>query len=225
MNSTTVNDNYIKNYKAKDSGYFSHTRPELLPFIDFEITKVLDIGCGNGSFGSMLKSKFGCTVFGIEPDKTSALQASEVLDKAINACFDENIVGLEEQQFDCIFFNDVLEHLTNPEEALALCKRYLKPSGKIIASIPNIRWYPVILALLRYKDFKYQDAGVMDKTHLRFFTEKSMVRLFENSGYNVEKIEGINKHSFKVLNFIKFFTFNLFNDMSFPQFAIVASPK
>lgn len=215
-------NNYIENYKEKDEAYFSHSRSELLPFIDFEIVNVLDIGCGNGSFGRMLKLRFGCTVFGIEPDPASALQASKIIDTVINACFDEYIEGLESHQFDCIFFNDVLEHLVSPEDSLLLCKRYLKPGGKIIASIPNIRWYPVILSLLKYKDFKYQNAGVMDKTHLRFFTEKSMVRLFESTGYTIKKIEGINEDSFKILNFLNFCSFNLFKDMKFPQFAIVA---
>lgn len=216
-------NNYKKIYNEKDQAYFSHTRPELLPFIDFKIDSALDIGCGNGSFGSMLKAKFGCTVFGIEPDETSAALASKNIDKVINTVFDEHIKGLENKQFDCIFFNDVLEHLVNPDDALILCKKLLKPNGKIIASIPNIRWYPVILELLRYKDFKYQNAGVMDKTHLRFFTERSMIRMFETNDYKIENIKGINESSFKVLNVINFFSFNLFKDMKFPQFAIVAS--
>lgn len=214
--------NYEEIYKEKDQRYYNHSRPEIISFIDFEISSALDVGCGTGNFGLMLKKKLGCRVVGIEPDHTSALEAETKLDRVINSFFDKNLF-LEHERFDCIFFNDVLEHLIDPEEALKEAVKHLKPNGRIIASIPNIRWYPVILSLLRYKDFKYENAGVMDKTHLRFFTKKSMVRLFQDSDLKVIKIEGINKHSFKFLNILNFFSFNIFEDMKYPQFAIQAS--
>ena len=117
-----------------------------------------------------------------------------------------------------------MEHLADPAVALTACKDLLTANGVIIASIPNIRWYPVILSLLRYKDFKYQEAGVMDMTHLRFFTRKSMIRLFEESGYRINKIEGINPDtSFKVFNFLNFILFNSQGDMKYPQFIVVAT--
>jgi len=130
---------------------------------------------------------------------------------------------LENQKFDAIFFNDVLEHLVDPEEALLACKKLLSENGRVIASIPNIRWYPVILSLLRYKDFKYELAGVMDETHLRFFTAKSMRRLFEDSGYSVLKIEGINKsNNFTFFNILNFLLFKTHEDMKYAQFVVVA---
>ncbi len=82
-----------------------------------------------------------------------------------------------------------------------------------------------MLSLLRYKDFRYELSGVMDKTHLRFFTLKSMRRLFENSGYTVITSGGINKdNDFKFFNVLNFFLLNSQWDMKFPQFAIVAKP-
>lgn len=216
--------NYQKLYESKDDVYYSHSRTELLPFIPAGVKTVLDVGCGNGSFGTLLKQEYQCTVWGIEPDKSSALEAEKVLDRSINTLFSSSIPELAGQKFDVIFFNDVLEHLADPSEALSICKDLLNSSGHIIASIPNIRWYPVILSLLRYQDFKYQASGVMDKTHLRFFTKKSMVRLFEECGYTVCQIRGINKDSsFKFFNLLNFLLLGTQDDMKYPQFAIVAT--
>ena len=137
--------------------------------------------------------------------------------------FSKDLPELNGKKFDVIFFNDVLEHLTNPAEALKDCQEFLNPNGCIIASIPNMRWYPVILSLLRYKDFEYQQYGVMDETHLRFFTKKSMIRLFENAGFKVSKIEGINKdENFTFFNIINWILFKSQEDMKYKQFVTVA---
>lgn len=204
--------------------YYVHTRPELLAFVPGPIKTALDVGCGSGHFGRALKDKFNCEVWGIEPNENAALEAAKKIDKSINNIFLDELPELKDAKFDIIFFNDVLEHLADPEIALQNCKKLLNPGGHIIASIPNMRWYPVILSLLRYKDFKYELAGVMDKTHLRFFTAKSMRRLFENEGYQVVRIEGINKDSnFKFFNILNFMLFNTQWDMKYKQFVIVAT--
>jgi len=211
-------------YNDKNSSYYHHCRPELIPFIPSFIKTALDIGCGSGNFGQTLKNIFNCEVWGVEPNEASAHEAEKKIDKIINQSFSGDLAELSGKKFDVIFFNDVLEHLVNPEEALLNCKSMMTEEGCIIASIPNIRWYPVILSLLRYKDFRYQVAGVMDKTHLRFFTAKSMRRLFQDTGYKVITIEGINKDSnFKLFNVLNFLLFNTQWDMKYPQFVIVAS--
>lgn len=216
--------NYEKLYENKDIAYYTHQRSELLPFIPEGVNTALDIGCGDGSFGALLKQKHDCIVWGIEPDTASAIKAEKVLDKAVNAVLSDSLSELTGIKFDVIFFNDVLEHLADPSEALILCKDLLNDGGHIIASIPNIRWYPVILSLLRYKDFKYLESGVMDKTHLRFFTKKSMIRLFENSGYRIRCIKGINKHdNFYFFNLLNFLLLGTQADMKYPQFVVVAS--
>lgn len=215
--------NYDKLYETKNDIYYAHARTELLPYIPTNIKSALDVGCGGGAFGALLKQQTNCEVWGIEPNKTAADFAATNLDKAINGLFTKDMPELEGKKFDAIFFNDVLEHLTSPDETLSDCYNLLNNHGYIIASIPNIRWYPVILSLLRYKDFKYENAGVMDKTHLRFFTQKSMVRLFNDAGYKVLKIEGINKSKkFLFLNILNALLFNTQEDMKYPQFVVVA---
>ncbi len=194
----------------------------MLEFIPAGVKNVLDVGCGTGNFGVLLKSALGCTVWGIEPDVASAKEAGTRLDHAINDVFGPSIKDMQLPKFDCIFFNDVLEHLTEPWEALLLAKDLLNSGGCIVASIPNVRWYPVVLQLLRYKDFKYENAGVMDKTHLRFFTQKSMVRMFEEAGFSVKTIKGINKDHFKMLNILNALLFNKLADMKYPQYGMTA---
>lgn len=213
---------YDKLYETKNDIYYAHARTELLPYIPTTIKSALDVGCGGGAFGVLLKQQVNCEVWGIEPNKTAADTAAANLDKAINGLFTKDMPELAGKKFDAIFFNDVLEHLPVPDETLADCHNLLNDNGYIIASIPNIRWYPVMLSLLRYKDFKYENAGVMDKTHLRFFTKKSMVRLFNDAGYKVLTIEGINKDNFFFFNILNALLFNTQEDMKYPQFVVVA---
>lgn len=215
--------NYDQLYHSKNDTYYAHDRKELLAYVPSNINSALDIGCGGGAFGALLKQQTNCEVWGIEPNKIAADMAVPKLDKVINGLFAKEMPELNGKKFDAIFFNDVLEHLTAPDETLADCYNLLNKDGYIISSIPNIRWYPVILSLLRYKDFKYADAGVMDKTHLRFFTKNSMIRLFNNAGYKVLKIEGINKSkNFFFFNIINALLFNTQEDMKYPQFVVVA---
>lgn len=215
---------YEKLYQDKAETYYHHSRPEMIDFVPSNVRLALEIGCGNGAFGELLKKQRSCTVWGIEPNKDASLEAEKKLDKVINNVFSAELPELIGQKFDAIIFNDVLEHLIDPAEVLNNCKKFLNEKGYIIASIPSIRWYPVLLSLIRYKDFRYQDSGVMDKTHLRFFTLKSMLRLFEDNDFEIVTAKGINKNnSFTAFNILNFLLFNVFEDMKYPQFGITAS--
>ncbi|GAB3897228.1 class I SAM-dependent methyltransferase [Spirosoma agri] len=216
-----------KEYNEKDAAYFAHERNEMLKYIPKHVKYVLDVGCSSGSFGSSVKKEFNCEVWGIEPDKRASEKAELVLDKVYNTIFSADI-NLNNQKFDCIFFNDVLEHLINPFEALELCKSYLSEGGVIIASVPNIRFFDAIYHILVHKDFHYVNAGIFDKTHLRFFTKKSAERMFLEANYKIKVIEGIN--SIKELNYKGYKNFRILNkillnsisDMEYLQFAVVA---
>lgn len=209
-------------YANKDMGYFANTRFELLKFIPGDVNRILDVGCASGNFGAFLKTRKNYEIWGVEPNQQSAEEAKSKLDKVIIGLFSSGTAGLTGQKFDLVCFNDVLEHLVNPEDALAFSKDILKENGYILASIPNIRYYRVILSLLRDKDFKYQKFGVMDETHLRFFTQKSMIRLFETNNYEVLTIEGINDDK---LPWFKSFLLSFQSDMKYPQFAMLCKLK
>jgi len=208
-------------YNSKDKNYYSNSRNEILPYVPSNIKTVLDIGCAAGSFGKLLKEKYGCIVYGVEPNKEAAKEAAKKIDFVINDVFDGSL-DLEDELFDCIFFNDVLEHLIDPLAALNFAKRKLIKNGRIVASIPNLRHFNVIWDLIVKKDFEYVNAGILDNTHLRFFTMKSIERLFENSGLEIEKIEGINSEYGRKYKLLNFLLFNHLQDMRYIQFVVVA---
>jgi 2-polyprenyl-3-methyl-5-hydroxy-6-metoxy-1,4-benzoquinol methylase len=211
----------MANYSTKINEYFEFNRTELLPYIPKPLNKVLDIGCGAGNFGKLLKEKFGCEVYGVEPNENAANIAETKLDYVFNNKFD-SALNFNGVLFDCIFFNDVLEHLEDPSNALQMAKQLLTPDGHIVASIPNLRYFDVVWDLIVKKDFKYAESGILDNTHLRFFTEKSIKRLFEQTGFKIEKIEGINPRSGRKFEIIIFLLFNKIKDMKYMQFAVVA---
>lgn len=216
-----------QDYLSKDESYYLHAREEMLNYIPTGTKYLLDVGCSNGNFGRLVKDSLGAFVCGVEPDTKSAKNASKYLDHVINGFFDENI-NLGNQKFDCIVFNDVLEHLIDPFKAISFCKSLLTEGGVLVCSIPNIRYFEAITHLLKDKDFQYVEMGIFDKTHLRFFTKKSITRMFVEEGYKIKTIEGINSIKkwnkrgylrFKILN--KIF-FNNISDMEFLQYAVVA---
>src|SRR5690606_13081315 len=120
------------------------------------------------------------------------------------------------------YFNDVLEHLIDPEEVLKVIKPKLAANGVIISSIPNVRFYRSFRKVVIQKDWEYEDYGIMDRTHLRFFTKKSIRRMYEKLGYEIVKHEGINRS--KSIKPYLFYALTLFTqlDMQYVQFATVA---
>ncbi len=96
----------------------------------------------------------------------------------------ERDLDYPKEYFDYIIFGDVLEHLNQPEAVLVNMKRYLKPGGMILASIPNIMHISVIGDLLNGA-FTYQDSGILDRTHLRFFTKGEIIKMFSRAGYEI----------------------------------------
>ena len=210
-------------YSGKNEGYYNLDRGEMLRFVPNDARSVLDIGCSSGGFGKMIKeNRPEVAVFGIEPSEEAAAIARGRLDGVICGIFQDGMVELEGQKFDCIVFNDVLEHLIKPENALVDAKNYLSETGIVVASIPNILHFYQITKILLEQDWKYEDSGILDNTHLRFFTKKSIVRMFEACGYRVLKIDGINPSfgmKYKVANAV---ALGRLVDWKFEQFAVQA---
>jgi 2-polyprenyl-3-methyl-5-hydroxy-6-metoxy-1,4-benzoquinol methylase len=206
-------------------GYFEHARVEMLPFIPAGIQDALDIGCGEGRFGEALQSARGCRVTGVEPFPAAAAQAQARLYKVFCSSA-ESFLSSHEGKFDVISFNDVLEHLVDPWVQLQTCRRLLKlPGGLVIASLPNIRFLFALREIVLRRDFPYESAGIFDRTHLRFFTSRSMIRLFEESGFEVLRCEGINGLTDRRYTWVNRLTLRLFEDTLFTQFALVAKPR
>jgi len=158
-----------------------------------ENKRVIDFGCATGYFARLLYER-GCEVTGVEVNPKAAKVAENYCKEVIVA--DLDFVSLNEllleqtssEKFDIAIFGDVLEHLRNPWKVLEETRKLLKPQGYVIASIPNIAHGAIRLALLQ-GNFQYQPLGILDNTHLRFFTRQTVEHLFVNTGYLIDTIE------------------------------------
>lgn len=210
------------------TGYFDDPRAEMVQFVPAECKRVLDLGCGEGNFGVQLKRKMNCEVWGVEIDERAAAAAEGKYDKVVRGDFLALHEGLPAEYFDCAIVNDVVEHFAKPEEVLRKIARLLIPGGKIVFSIPNVRYLENLYELIIHKDWRYREAGILDSGHLRFYTRKSIVRLFTENGFEVNSITGVNKgFSRRLLKFIylvlNLLTINSCEDTAYLQFAGVAT--
>jgi SAM-dependent methyltransferase len=163
-------------------------------------------------------------VWGIEIDKQAGSIAQTRIDKVLIGDLSVIIEELPDGYFDCIVFNDVLEHLVDPFNILLNIKKKLSSDGLIVSSIPNVRYFYNLRDLLIKKQWRYEDAGILDKTHLRFFTFRSMLDMYKSLGYDVKIIEGINPITLWKFNLLNCFSFGYLADTRYSQFACVAKP-
>jgi len=177
---------------AATSRYHTHARPEMLTFVPASARRILDVGCGAGVFAETLKRREpAAEVWGVEPDAVAHAKSTQVLDHALHGYFEPGI-GLPEAYFDAIVFNDSLEHFPDHRPTLHLARRLLTPGGVLVASVPNVRYWPHFKHYLFEADWRYEDEGIRDHTHLRFFTRRSLVRSLQEAGFEVLRVEGIN---------------------------------
>ena len=208
------------------NGYGHNARSHIAKFIPTEARRVLDVGCNTGGFGEALKKERGIEVWGVEPNNEAARAASSVLDRVICQPFDASC-PLPDSTFDVVAFTDVLEHFIDPWAALLLAKRKLRDGGVIVASIPNFLHQENLLHLLRDRDFKYEETGIRDKTHLRFFTKMSAQRMFIECDFTIVKVEGINSEWWSS-NILRRLAYRIFSqqleETKYIQYVIVAKP-
>lgn len=164
----------------------------LLELITAPPELVLDVGCFCGAVGARLKEKYpGVRVVGVEPIKEAAEVARQKLDMVITGKLEEVDLpaeGVALGSVDAIILADVLEHMYNPWHALVSLRPLLAPNGVVLASIPNIRNLNVLNELVQ-GDFAYSGAGILDITHIRFFSYQGVQRLFAETGYKIELVE------------------------------------
>lgn len=177
---TAAGDGFNRSYIGR--------RRDLLALVAGAPKRVLEVGCALGATGGYLKAQHGCTVVGVEIDERMAEVARTHLDDVLVG--DLNRTPLEElvgdQRFDLIFLGDVLEHLIDPWSALTQARALLGPEGRIVASLPNINHVTTLASLVFLQRWPYRDRGLHDRTHLRFFTRKNLVELYESAGLEIE---------------------------------------
>jgi 2-polyprenyl-3-methyl-5-hydroxy-6-metoxy-1,4-benzoquinol methylase len=200
---------------------YDFERRDVLEFIPRGIKTVADIGCGSGAFGRVLREERApLEMWALEPDVSSAQAAQAHFDRVIVGRFPEDASALPSGMFDCVVFNDVLEHMIEPERALLEAKRLLAPEGIVVASIPNIRYVGVLGPLLFRDRFEYTELGILDRTHVRFFTRSSIVELFQKLGYQIHFVAGVGRRRrYRVLGRALFGRADAF---LFPQYVVVA---
>lgn len=167
-------------------------RPALISAVPPNTRRLLDVGCNAGAFGLALKRSRDIEVWGVEPDPISASAARERLDHVVNDLF-QVCNPIPDGYFDLVTFNDSLEHMADPAAALLLAKAKLVPQGRVHCCVPNVRHILNLEHLLFEKDWRYEESGIRDRTHLRFFTRRSIQRLFEESGFKVIETTGVNE--------------------------------
>ncbi|PIR01012.1 MAG: hypothetical protein COV66_04085 [Nitrospinae bacterium CG11_big_fil_rev_8_21_14_0_20_45_15] len=191
-NAKSVNTPVVKtsdeSISDKPETYFSHVRRDLFPLIPDTAQCILEVGCGEGATGAELKRGKNVFVAGIELDSASAEKAKCVLDEVLQGNVETMTLPYGEQSFDCIIFGDILEHLIDPLSLLKKVRPLLKPGGNIVASIPNVQFYAVV-GQLAEGNWTYQKEGILDETHLRFFTFKEIKKLFETAGFEIDQTD------------------------------------
>lgn len=183
------------NYDNKPSNYYSSIRFDMLKFLPNNAKTILEVGCGNGAFAQEIMNSREAEIWGIEMMEEPANEAKQKMHKVFIGECEKFIDDLPDNYFDVIYFNDVLEHIFDPGDVLKKIKQKLKSNGVVISSIPNARFYRTLKMYVFEKDWKYEDSGIMDFTHIKFYTKKSIKRLYEDAGYRVKTNEGINKTS------------------------------
>lgn len=210
------------------SNYLLSTREEMLEFIINNPKTILEVGCREGLFTKQVKEKFDIKdSWGIEPDASIEKSAKLNIDNVIIDFFGKD-TDIPENYFDLIVFNDVLEHMYDPWEALIKSKSLLSDNGIVIVSLPNIRHKSVLKDLFFNDNFLYKSAGILDVTHIRFFTKKTMIQLFEETGYRIVKMKPVilikKKRSYKIITnlpkmIFNFITLNKFESLQYAQYA------
>ncbi|MDO8211372.1 glycosyltransferase [Conexibacter sp. CPCC 206217] len=168
-----------------DDGYFNWSRPELRSRVPEGARRVLDVGCGAGALGGALREERGIEVVGIELFPDAAEQAAERLDEVIVADLDSlESLPYPDGHFDAMIFGDVLEHLRDPHRLLRALRRYLADDGALVCSFPNVKHWSVVFPLVVQDRWTYEDSGLLDRTHVHFFTLDEAGAMLKETGYD-----------------------------------------
>ncbi len=169
---------------VQDFVYGEVVNTELLALVGPLSGRVLDVGCGAGAWAESLRRAGGQTLVGIEPAPEAAAIARERYDAVVEDALESvDLARLGGQPFDHVIVADVLEHLVDPWAALRRFREWSSPAATLAVSVPNSRYYRLSLALLLGGRFTYARSGVMDWTHLRWFTQASLDRSLRVTGW------------------------------------------
>lgn len=192
-------------FQDKNGWYYNLFKPGIASLIPGGPNVVLDLGCGTGVLGRNLKElNKARELVGVEIFKEAADEAANHYEKVYLGDLEHMDLDYE-NYFDFVACGDILEHLADPWKMLGNIHTWLKTGGRVVASIPNVRYWRVLRNLLFRGDWEYLQAGILDKTHLRFFTRKSLLKALTEAGFNVEyagfDVYGTKQRLFNTITF------------------------
>jgi 2-polyprenyl-3-methyl-5-hydroxy-6-metoxy-1,4-benzoquinol methylase len=210
-------------YKQKAKSYFTNVRRDIESLLPAYSEMVLEIGCGDGATLSYYKSnqRFGFTT-GLELVEEVTIGASHTLDAWLIGPVETEILKLEPNSLDLVLCLDVLEHLVDPWSVMGEIEKVLKPGSYIIASIPNMRTAKVLFELVLRGKFEYEDQGIMDRTHLRWFTRKSALRLLQSEKLNIIRVMPSPLAKGSKSFWVNKCTFGIFREFFTEQYLVLA---
>ena len=215
----------METVEPQEDTYYSRQRAWPKHFNIKSDCKVLDIGCGTGVLGAFFIDEYNADVTGIEILEECAEKAKKTLNQVYCKNIEEDDFLHELKDFDYVIFSDSLEHLVDPEKVLRNIHKVLKKSkSNILISVPNVRNFRVLIPLIFKGDWKYEDEGLLDRTHLRFFTRKSIFRTLDTTGYQVQNV-AVHLPRNSISGIVNFVTLGLFEGFLTSHYYVQAYPK
>jgi methionine biosynthesis protein MetW len=172
--------------RARRERGYETTRPDVRALVPRSARRILDIGCASGALGAALKESQPAEVVGVELDDTYATDARARLDSVVCGDVDRVLAEADLGRFDCVVAADVLEHLVDPWGTLRAAAALLVPGGAAVVSLPNIRYWQALARIAFGRTWPREDAGIFDRTHLRWFTTADAHALLEQAGLRVD---------------------------------------
>lgn len=185
-------------YQDKNCDYYAKARIGILPLLPAHADRILEIGCAEGATLRWVRDRLKSSwIGGVELFEDAAGKARTRIDWVAQGDIEKMDLPFEEASMDLILCLDVLEHLWDPWSVVTRLSGLLKPGGALVISIPNVLHHSVMVPLILRGRFDYRDEGVLDKTHIRFFTKATAVELAESGGLSVDMVtnSGIVKGS------------------------------
>lgn len=174
--------------------YYASSRPEILNLLNFSFNTVLDVGCGKGETAKLIKSHYPESEFtGVDMYCDPHFNYSNIFDQFYKLDITTELNQLDRRNYDLVLMLDVLEHLVDPYSFLSKFVNDRSTNTKFIISLPNFFNYSNLYKIIRSANFEYQDSGILDKTHLRFFGRINAVKLLTDSGLKIIKLDQIIK--------------------------------
>lgn len=204
----------MQSYADKSCDYFAHARREIESLLPEYFDRVLEIGCGSGATLGWLRQAYHTKrTVGVEVVQQAAELARNFVDEVYCLDFERNDLPASGQKFGLILCLDVLEHMVDPWAVVdRLVRQYLELGGTLLVSLPNVRHYSVVLPLLFRGRWKYLEAGLLDRTHLRFFTRGSALDLLSHPDCGSVKCTAMGFEGWSIKRVLNALSLGLFRE-------------